>query len=71
MPSSWPVAGHWDLAECYARPGRMNEAFAEMEHAYENRERNFISFPVFDDVWDRYRQDERYKKLLQKAGLAP
>jgi hypothetical protein len=64
------VASHHLQAECWVWLGRIDEAFEELQCAYQDRERGFPSFPFLDFFWDPYKGDERFKTLLQKAGLA-
>ncbi|MEK7831048.1 MAG: tetratricopeptide repeat protein, partial [Acidobacteriota bacterium] len=58
------------VAFIYTGLGRKDEAFAELEKAYQERDENLVHYkdtPIFDSL----RADPRFTDLMRRVGLAP
>jgi tetratricopeptide (TPR) repeat protein len=58
---------YW-VAGINARLGKTNEVFSFLNLAYTNHNYNMINL-LEDDHWDGYRNDPRFKELLDKMGF--
>ena len=59
----------YQIAEAYAYRGQIDEAFAWLERAYQQRDPGTPEFKT-DPLMKGLRQDPRYAKLLKKMGLS-
>jgi tetratricopeptide (TPR) repeat protein len=64
----WQTPDSYLAAKLYARLGQTNEVFAWLERARLERDNNMIML-FLDDCWDPYRDESRFKTLLQEMGL--
>jgi TolB-like protein/DNA-binding winged helix-turn-helix (wHTH) protein len=63
---------HFFLAMSYAGLGRKDQAFAELEKAYEVRaEPHGLTYVPIDPQFDSLRSDPRFDAFLRRAGLPP
>ena len=58
------------MAEVYAQLDEKDQAFAQLEKAFQQRDGGLWSLKV-DPVWDPLRDDPRFTDLLVRMDLAP
>jgi tetratricopeptide (TPR) repeat protein len=63
------VNPYW-MAQINARLGNANEVFSFLNQAYNEHNYDMIHL-LEDDHWDGYRNDQRFKELLDKMGFHP
>ena len=56
------------IAQLYAKVGETEQAFAQLEKAYEMRSGDLTQLKV-DPMMDSLRTDARYDDLLRRVGL--
>ena len=57
------------IANAYFSAGRIDEGFAWLDRAYRERTNN-IAYLAVEPVYDRVREDSRFKTLLRAVGLS-
>ena len=67
-PSNDRPVPAFDLAVVYAGLGRKDEAFAQLEQAYQDRFYRLVYLGV-DPLFDPLRSDARFKDLLNRIGV--
>jgi serine/threonine protein kinase len=60
----------YGMAAINARLGNTNEVFLLLDQAYKEHSAQMINL-LEDDHWDGYRQDQRFKILLDEIGFRP
>ena len=65
-----PGRKSWNLACGYARLGQSDEAFRNLEKAFEERDPGLLQIRV-DPDFDNLRDDARYHRLVQRIGFPP
>lgn len=61
--------GHVQVAELYARLGEKEQALARLQKAVDDRSLYVVALKVWP-LWDSYRADPRFVKLVRRVGLA-
>ena len=59
----------WQLALVHANLGHVDEAFAALERAFEERS-DMLAYLKVEPHWDPLRSDRRFDELLRRVGLA-
>jgi hypothetical protein len=73
MLNQTPKHHLYDRARILAHLDKTEEMFPLLNQAYESEKRSRLlnkDLPlVFDEVWDPFRHDPRFRKLLEKIGF--
>ena len=56
------------FAQIYARLGDAEETFKSLEKAYTRHDE--LIYLIFDEFWDRWREQPQFKAIITKVGLA-
>jgi tetratricopeptide (TPR) repeat protein len=68
--SKHDYVGADDFASIYARLGEENQVFGWLDKACDEQDLYILTLKV-DPIWDRYRSNPRFDRLLRRIGLAP
>ena len=58
----------YEFAKIYARIGNTEETFKFLQKAYDRHDE--LIYLIFDDCWDAWRDETRFKAMITRVGLA-